>query len=176
MTTWKELTLRLAALNDIEIVMDMKYDDDIVAWFYRGGKRIPIRSGRGVSADGANTFRHKGFVNKQILNNHLNDHRKDYPNLTPQQYEKRALELLQSPVGGNILGHADKDDAVVRYNVDTKEFAKGHPKTKTGIYTMFKPKDGIEYYKDQKRKDIEHGGREFGEKPLSVLRRGKSRA
>ena len=111
-----------------------------------------------TSPSGANTFIVRGFKNKQSLNNHWRDHGEQYPEFTLAQYEQRALELIESPVGGNILGHIDRVGVLIRYDKSMNDFVKGRPVK--GIFTMFKPDDGINYYLTRKKEDIEHGGRE----------------
>ena len=76
---------------------------------------------------------------------------------TPEQYETRAVELLEMPVGGNILGHLDKNNHIVRYDKAKNDFAKGD--ILDGVITMFKPTDGYSYYLDKKEGDIKHGGK-----------------
>lgn len=68
------------------------------------------------------------------------------------------MELIQMPTGGNIIGHKDEKEIITRYNVETNEFVKGRPDR--GIYTLFKPDDGIEYYNRKKKGDVERGGTE----------------
>ena len=112
------------------------------------------------SAKGANRLKVKGFSNKQKLMNHWKNgrtHRDEYPDLTMEQYVATAVKLAESPVGGDILGHIDKDGVVIRYNRKTNDFVKAD--IKKGIRTMFKPKIGINYYKGQREEDIEYGGK-----------------
>ena len=115
-----------------------------------------------VSATGANTFVKRGFANKQKLMNHWKNgrtHREEFPEIkTAKEYEQKALELLERPVGGNILGHADKDGNVIRYDRKNNIFAKGNPQK--GVRTMMKPKDGLAYYLQRKEEDLERGGRD----------------
>lgn len=106
----------------------------------------------------ANKFEVKGFKNKQALNNHWKDHGNQYPGFTKKQYETRALALVESPVSDSVLGHIDGNGIVVRYDKKTNDFVKGRPSR--GIYTMFKPDEGLKYYLERKREDIEHGGSE----------------
>ena len=68
------------------------------------------------------------------------------------------MELIQMPTGGNIIGHKDEKEIITRYNVETNEVVKGRPDR--GIYTLFKPDDGIEYYNRKKKGDVERGGKE----------------
>lgn len=110
-----------------------------------------------VSPTGANKFEKRGFKSKQGLNNHWAEHGHQYPGFTREQYEKRSLELVESAVGGKILGHTDKDDVVVRYDKEANDFVKGKPPK--GVFTMFKPEDGAAYYQAQREEDLKHGGK-----------------
>ena len=110
------------------------------------------------SSTGANELQIKGFKNKQALNNHkkhISEYDKDGIT-TPEQYEKRAVELLESPVDERICGHIDKDKNIIRYDKDKNDFVKGS--TKNGVFTMFKPEEGYLYYEKQRTEDLKHGG------------------
>ena len=130
------------------------------------GKTEGAKSGIMTSATGANTFKVKGFRSKQALNNHYNKHLAEYKDdprvKTKEDYARIALALMESPVGGDILGHVDKNNYVIRYDTKYKDFVKGNPEK--GIWTMNKPFDypggPDEYYRQQRREDIERGGRE----------------
>lgn len=104
----------------------------------------------GVSAKGANTFKVQGFKNKQALNNHWSNgrtHREEYlPDgiTTAEQYEKRAIELIQMPCDENILGYKNSLGQIIRYDRQKNDFVKGSPEK--GVFTMFKPEDGEDYY------------------------------
>ncbi len=110
-----------------------------------------------VSPTGANKFLVRGFKSKQGLNNHWADHGHQYPNFSREQYELRALELVESAVGGDICGHVDKGGIIVRYDKASNDFVKGLPRK--GVFTMFKPDEGIEYYNAQREEDLKHGGK-----------------
>ena len=103
-----------------------------------------------VSSQGPNEFKVKGFKNDQALNNHWQNgrtHKQEYKQdgiTTKEQYLKRALELVQSPCGENILGYKTKHNQVCRYDKEKNDYVKGNPEK--GIITMFKPVDGIEYF------------------------------
>ena len=139
-----------------------KHDPKTGKFASKDGGNLPTSSQEGPSPTGANEFEVKGFVNKQKLNNHWKDHGEEYKKegiiTTKEAYEKRALQLIESPVGGSIKGHIDKDGHVVRYDEKTNDFVKGNPKK--GIFTMYKPKESGVYYDRQKKEDIKHGGRE----------------
>lgn len=110
-----------------------------------------------VSSTGSNIFKVKNFRSKQALNNHMSKHGKEYPGFTKEQYIKRALELIEQPVSGKILGHKTKDNILIRYNKKTNDFVKGRPDK--AIYTMFKPIEGQVYYDKQREEDLKHGGK-----------------
>jgi hypothetical protein len=90
-----------------------------------------------------------GFAKKRNLNKHYADHGKQYPGLTKQQYQQKALDLVRSPVGGDVIGYKSRDGAIVRYNTATNDFVKAYS---TGIATMYKPDDGLAYYERDKKK------------------------
>jgi hypothetical protein len=123
-----------------------------------GGETKPSAAGSAkISPSGANKFKVKGFASPRKFDKHWKDHQKDYPGLTKEQYAKRALDLLQKPVGGSIIGHVNQDGVVVRYDAATNEFAKGHPDK--GIKTLYKPTRGKDYYVDNRKDDLKNGGR-----------------
>ena len=111
---------------------------------------------------GENAFEVRGFKNKQDLMNYWSNkggHAEEYKAdgiLTAEQYVQRALTLIESKTSKNILGHCTKNGTVIRYDKEKSDFVKGHPKK--GIYTMFKPDDGLKYYDNELRKDIDNGG------------------
>lgn len=101
------------------------------------------------NSNGPHIFK-KGF-NKHNLQVHHERHRNEYPELSPKQYQRRALDLVQKPVGGDIMGYKNDKGQVIRYDKKTNDFVKGHPDK--GIATMFKPDQGIEYFNRQKEKN-----------------------
>lgn len=113
-----------------------------------------------VSPTGANKFIVRGFANRQKLMNHWQNgraHRDEYPEFaTAEEYEAFAVELLEMPVGGDILGHKDGHGNVIRYNRSTNDFAKGNPQK--GVRTLMRPELGEAYYWERKKEDMEHGG------------------
>lgn len=110
-----------------------------------------------TSAQGANKFTKYGFMNRNKEKEH-EKHLGEFENITMDEYIARGMELVQMPVGGDILGHKDKNEIITRYNVKTNEFVKGRPDR--GIYTFYKPRDEKAYYDVMKRKDLENGGSE----------------
>lgn len=117
------------------------------------GKTLKHPEGNGniVSAKGANSLQVKGFKNAQHLNNHWKNgrtHEKEYLDegiTTKEQYSKRAVELAEMPVGGNILGYKTKEGYICRYDKEKNDYVKAD--IKKGIRTMFKPDAGEAYYR-----------------------------
>lgn len=100
-----------------------------------------------MSAKGVNKFS-KGF-SKENLKEHFNNHGHQYANMTAEDYNNYALDLIQQPVSNDVLEYKTTKGAVVRYKVSTNDYVKGYPNT--GIATMYKPKGnklkGYAYYK-----------------------------
>lgn len=115
------------------------------------------------SATGANELKVKGFKNKQKLNNHWKNGRTHSIEYLPdgitsaEQYEKRAVELLESPVSKTICGHIDKNKNIIRYDIAKNDFVKGN--IENGVITMYKPEKGRTYYEQQRTEDLKHGGK-----------------
>lgn len=112
-----------------------------------------------ASPTGANKLKICGFINKQKLMNHWKNgrtHQEEYPGLTMEQYVERAVKLAEMPVGGDILGHIDKNNQIIRYDCKENDFVKAD--LNKGIRTLFKPIEGIKYYIKQRKADIHHGG------------------
>ena len=111
-----------------------------------------------VNPSGPNKFSKFGFMTKNLEEKHVAKHLAEFGNITKDEYIKRGMDLIQSGTGNDILGHSDKNNILTRYDVKKNEFAKGRPDR--GIYTYFKPVKGLEYYKEMKKGDLEHGGKE----------------
>lgn len=100
------------------------------------------------SATGANRFE-RGFSRKN-LHVHIKKHGKEYPELSKEEYAAKALDLVQSPVGGDIDGYANDLGQVIRYDRKNNDFVKGIPSV--GIATMFKPTNGAAYFEGEKKR------------------------
>ena len=106
-----------------------------------------------ISALGANKF-DRGF-SPENLDRHwggISDHSKEYEEFTKEQYAQRALELVQSAADNKyIFGYKKADGTIVRYDIRTNDYVKGHPHNE--IYTMFKPTAKSDYFHRMKKKD-----------------------
>ncbi len=111
-----------------------------------------------MSAKGRNEFTVKGFKNKQALNNHWTNgrtHRDEYIQdgiTTAEQYQARALQLIQSSADGKkIFGYKNSLGQIIRYDVDKNDFVKGNPKKE--FLQCLSPKKEKKKYFDEKLKE-----------------------
>lgn len=112
-----------------------------------------------ISAAGPNEFE-KGFSSTNLANHwygneqpKISSHKAEYEarGYDMKGYAQRALELVQMPVGGNIMGYKTSKGEVVHYDKSSKDYVKGNPKL--GIKTMFTATE--DYYLRRKAKDTE---------------------
>ncbi len=115
-----------------------------------------------VTAKGRHPFPDVLFVNKQKCNNHFTKHIAEFAEIgimTMAQYRKETRRIIESPVGGDILGHiaSVKNNQIIRYDKRLNLFVKGNPDK--GVFTSFIPIEGIGYYIRMEREDLKHDGR-----------------
>ena len=115
-----------------------------------------------VTAKGGHKFPEVLFVNKQKFRNHMRDHGDDLKKAgirTEADYRRETRRVIESPVGGDILGHIanKKDNQIVRYDKRINLFVKGNPDR--GVFTSFVPdgEPGL-YYESMKKGDLAHNG------------------
>lgn len=154
--------IRLGGIYTRDTFREEDHPRDEAGKFAKGGSTTAgSRAKINVSPTGANKFVKRGFANKQKLMNHWKNgrtHADEFPEIkTAQEYERRALELIEKPVGGSILGHIDSHGNVIRYDRDTNTFVKGDPSK--GVRTMYRPPEGEDYYRKQQQEDLKHGGK-----------------
>lgn len=94
------------------------------------------------------------FPSEKSLNGHFESHGKEFGYISKEIYQKKASELLSSPISKDILGY-DTETRRVRYDKKNNIYALGNPKTKR-ITTAFRPKEGREYYDREVRKDLDY--------------------
>lgn len=120
-----------------------------------------------ISVLGRNKFSVRGMYQPQKWEDHWRRHGEVLKNLgiyNKEDYVKEAIHLLEQPVGGNILGHVDKQGCITRFDKNTGLFTIGHPIR--GVYTLYIPDrignkkvTPIEYYYWQIKNDLIRGGR-----------------
>lgn len=81
------------------------------------------------------------------LDKHFSTHAGEWTSITKDAYLKRARKLLDSSIGGEILGKTRANGDILRYNTRTNELAI---MTSDGrIRTLFRPRGGIDYWNRQ---------------------------
>lgn len=92
------------------------------------------------------------FPTEKSLNGHFKGHRKEFGDITIEEYQKMASDLLSKPTSDKILGY-QTEHRRVRYDIDNNIYVLANPKT-FKIKTMFKPDLGREYYDGEFKKDV----------------------
>lgn len=90
------------------------------------------------------------FRTQKLLDSHYDKHvvkQKEYGSISKQQYLEKAQDIIGSD-SPNVISKKRLDGSRVFYNKETNDFVV---LSKDGyIQTLFKPKDGIDYYNRQK--------------------------
>lgn len=92
------------------------------------------------------------FPTEKSLNGHFKNHGKEFGDITIEEYQKMASDLLSKPTSDKILGY-QTELRRVRYDIDNNIYVLGNPKVHK-INTMFKPDLGREYYDGEITKDL----------------------
>ena len=140
-------------------------------WVTMNGAHCYIRNGRIVrgpeailnqkyaNPQGANIFVKQMWTSYECMLEHKK-HEADYG--TARDYRERALELLQKSCGDNIKGYVRGDlQTIIRYDIETNDYAIGKIGKDGGIVTLFKPTDKKAYFERVKRRDLKKGGKEI---------------
>ena len=117
-----------------------------------------------VSAKGNHKFPEILFKTVSKFKNHFDKHDIGFGKCgiaSFEDYERETRRIIESPVGGDILGHvaSRKNRQIIRYDKRMNLFVKGNPDR--GVFSSFVP-DGApgEYYKEQREGDLAHDGEE----------------
>lgn len=97
------------------------------------------------------------FSTKRSFDGHYRDHGKDFGDVSKEQYQKIAADLLAKPVKGDILGY-DLDTRRVRYDRESNTISIGkiNQDGRLKIVTAFKPTNGEEYYHNDYKTERNH--------------------
>ena len=114
-----------------------------------------------IDPSGVNRFPEQVFKNLAKAKNHYAKHKKDLLAAGIHSYEEylqKTKDTIESAVGGEISGHENGMNQIIRYNTKTNLFVKGNPDR--GVFTSFVPM-GIpgEYYQVILKGDLKHGGK-----------------
>lgn len=120
--------------------------------------KVPMTSK--INPTGVNKFPRQVFKNKAKAKNHFEKHKKEFKNVgiyTFNDYVAITKRTIESPVGGNIIGHANNQKQIIRYNKKLNLFVKGNPDR--GAFTSFVPEgEPGEYYLRVLEEDLKNGG------------------
>ena len=92
------------------------------------------------------------FPTNRSLNGHFESHKEEFGDMTKEQYQSLAANLLAQSISNVILGY-DIESRRVRYDSENNIYVLGNPNTQN-ITTAFKPDEGREYYDNEVRKDL----------------------
>ncbi|EMT4832206.1 polymorphic toxin MafB class 3, partial [Neisseria gonorrhoeae] len=92
------------------------------------------------------------FPTEKSLNGHFKAHGKEFGDITIEDYQKMASDLLSKQTSDKILGY-QTEHRRVRYDINNNIYVLANPKT-FKIKTMFKPNLGKEYYDGEFKKDM----------------------
>jgi len=120
-----------------------------------------MESGNNASKDGQAEYSATGMnpnlpgfalknLDKHFGSGFDSDHSGQYPELTKEQYAKRAHDLVRAAVNDHILGYKAANGNIVRFDESTNDFVKCG---KNGIMTMFKPDEQTLYFERQMLRD-----------------------
>jgi SPP1 gp7 family putative phage head morphogenesis protein len=87
------------------------------------------------------------FPDEKKFKKHIEKHLAEYGNLTEEEYLSTARELLAEPLSEDVKGFISDENFIFKYKRSTNDFSIGRPNNK--ISTLFKPKDGYQYWLDQ---------------------------
>lgn len=135
-------------------------DSKLDEWFNQYGDYFSGESNvfSNISKKDSNNVENSGIIsNKQWLtaslpdekkfNKHVEKHLDEYDNITEEEYLDIARELLAEPLSEDVEGFASDEEFIFKYRKSTNDFSIGRPDGK--ISTLFKPKEGYEYWLEQ---------------------------
>lgn len=88
-----------------------------------------------------------GFASHQRLVEHYQKHGSEFGTITMQEYLRRAQELRDRSVGGDVLEIVRADHVITRFERSSGSFIAFNPDGV--IRTYFKPNDGETYFRRQ---------------------------
>jgi pyocin large subunit-like protein len=93
-----------------------------------------------------------GFRARGALDEHYRKHGREFgPDVTKDEYLRRAQALRDAPTGGPILETRRADGVTTRFDRRTGDFVAFNPDAT--LRTFFRPNDGEAYYKRQAQRD-----------------------
>ena len=107
-----------------------------------------------------------GFAFKAKLRDHAKRHGLGVGTSSEAEYQQKGIDFLKQPCGGDVIGYARPDGAIVRFNMKTCEYAAGKPGGSLSTYMSprcdektgeARPDKAMDYYTRRKAKDSQEG-------------------
>lgn len=127
--------------NSLADFIDLKYND---SKSYESLKKDIKDYKRWIKSD---------FPSEKSFTGHFESHGSEFPNVAKEEYKAMAGELLAKPVDDRYLGY-ETEHRRIRYDSQDNVYALGN-NLKGKITTMFVPEKGVEYYEQNKKRDID---------------------
>ncbi|QLY79191.1 phage minor capsid protein [Clostridium intestinale] len=89
------------------------------------------------------------FSTQKKFDKHIEKHLHEYGNITAEEYLNISRDLLAAPLSKDVEGFVSKEGFIFKYRNSTNDFAIGRLDGK--ISTLYKPKEGYEYWLGQIR-------------------------
>ncbi|HBF4772982.1 TPA: minor capsid protein [Clostridioides difficile] len=87
------------------------------------------------------------FPTEKKFKKHVEKHLNEYGNITAEEYLSTARNLLSEQLSNDVKGFLSKDKFLFKYRKSSNDFAVGRADGK--ISTLFKPKEGYNYWLEQ---------------------------
>lgn len=92
-----------------------------------------------------------GFISRQRLEDHFQKHGREFGAIDQQEYLRRAQELRDRAVGGDVLEIVRGDGVHTRFDKRSGAFLAFN--RDLSIRTFFRPADGMRYFERQAREE-----------------------
>ena len=112
--------------------------------------QLPASAGQ-ASAPTTDVATAIGFRNRDRLEEHYRKHGREFGDITPAEYLRRAQQLRDAPVGGSVLELRRADGVITRFDRESGSFIAFDPDLI--IRTFFRPNAGERYFRRQAARD-----------------------
>lgn len=96
------------------------------------------------------------FPSEKSFEGHYQKHRKEFPDISKEEYQQLGAKLLSRPVGSDIFGYETENGRRVRYDRGKNIFIIGNltKSDQARINTILKPDEGEKYYHENHKRDF----------------------
>jgi hypothetical protein len=120
----------------------------------------PARNSVGTDSQAKAAQAHSGisFATRQKFLDHYGKHGAEFGSISKEEYLRQAQELRDRLAGGDVLEVTRADGVVTRFDKQTGAFLAFN--SDLTIRTFFKPNDGENYFRRQRKRPASRSGRE----------------